>query len=197
MFGDYEAQRHWMEITLHTPWAGGTARRRRTTPDTGVWTTLPDGVPELGVRPRRGVVRARGRGARHVPRIRDFVQPPAHALERRRLRPHLLLPRRLRLHPRLLRRPRDARPDVVGARGGARRARGRPHRPRLFQYNGISLETVTAAAAAVVSDRDLLGAALFSLALNHKQMSLYYAPAFSRTCSASAFDAHTRRQGAR
>ena len=47
-----------------------------------------------------------------------------------------------------------------------------------FQYNGISLGLVAAAAAAVVSDRDLLGAALFSLALNHKQMSLYYAPAF-------------------
>ena len=63
------------------------------------------------------------------------------------------------------------------------------------RYNGISLGLVAAAAAAVVSDRDLLGAALFSLALNHKQMSLYYAPAFSRTCSASAFDATHARAG--
>ena len=34
------------------------------------------------------------------------------------------------------------------------------------------------AAAAVASGRHLLGSGLFCLALNHKQMALYYAPAF-------------------
>ena len=34
------------------------------------------------------------------------------------------------------------------------------------------------AAAAVASGRHLLGSCLFCLALNHKQMALYYAPAF-------------------
>ncbi|KAG8380834.1 hypothetical protein BUALT_Bualt06G0057700 [Buddleja alternifolia] len=47
-----------------------------------------------------------------------------------------------------------------------------------FQYNCISLGLTTAAVAAILSDRDLVGSMLFSLALNHKQMSAYYAPAF-------------------
>ncbi|KAG2489811.1 hypothetical protein HYH03_011760 [Edaphochlamys debaryana] len=47
-----------------------------------------------------------------------------------------------------------------------------------FQYNCISLGCTLAAVAAIGSGRRLLGAALFCLALNHKQMSLFYAPAF-------------------
>lgn len=47
-----------------------------------------------------------------------------------------------------------------------------------FQYNGISLGLSLGAAAAVAADRDLLGSALFVAAINHKQMSLFYAPAF-------------------
>lgn len=35
-----------------------------------------------------------------------------------------------------------------------------------------------AAAAAVASRRHALGSVLFCMSLNHKQMSLYYAPAF-------------------
>jgi ALG6, ALG8 glycosyltransferase family len=35
-----------------------------------------------------------------------------------------------------------------------------------------------AAAAAVASGREVLGSVLFCLALNHKQMTMYYAPAF-------------------
>ena len=34
------------------------------------------------------------------------------------------------------------------------------------------------AAAAIAAGRQLLGSFLFCLALNHKQMTLYYAPAF-------------------
>lgn len=47
-----------------------------------------------------------------------------------------------------------------------------------FQYNCISLGLTVAAVAAILSDRDFLGSILFSLALNHKQMSAYLAPAF-------------------
>ena len=35
-----------------------------------------------------------------------------------------------------------------------------------------------AAAAAVAAGREVLGSVLYCVALNHKQMSLYYAPAF-------------------
>lgn len=38
------------------------------------------------------------------------------------------------------------------------------------QYNCISLGLTTAAVAAILSDRDVVGSTLFSLALNHKQV---------------------------
>nr|XP_027076689.1 probable dolichyl pyrophosphate Man9GlcNAc2 alpha-1,3-glucosyltransferase isoform X2 [Coffea arabica] len=47
-----------------------------------------------------------------------------------------------------------------------------------FQFNCISLGLTVAAVAAILSDRDVVGSVLFSLALNHKQMSAYFAPAF-------------------
>lgn len=47
-----------------------------------------------------------------------------------------------------------------------------------FQYNCISLGAAAAAAAAVGAGHESLGSALFVLALNHKHMSLYLAPAF-------------------
>ncbi|CAH9067209.1 unnamed protein product [Cuscuta europaea] len=47
-----------------------------------------------------------------------------------------------------------------------------------FQYNCISLGLAVAAVCAILCDRDLVGSMLFTLALNHKQMSAYFAPAF-------------------
>jgi alpha-1,3-glucosyltransferase len=47
-----------------------------------------------------------------------------------------------------------------------------------FQYNCIGLGLAAGAAAAVARRRHLLGAALFAASLNHKQMGLYFAPAF-------------------
>lgn len=40
-----------------------------------------------------------------------------------------------------------------------------------FQYNNLSLGLTLGAVAAIASGRQLLGAALFSLSLNHKQAS--------------------------
>ncbi|CAL9044052.1 unnamed protein product [Musa banksii] len=48
----------------------------------------------------------------------------------------------------------------------------------FFQYNCISLGFTLGAIAAVLSQNDFAASALFSLAINHKQMSLYFAPAF-------------------
>ncbi|XP_061979533.1 probable dolichyl pyrophosphate Man9GlcNAc2 alpha-1,3-glucosyltransferase [Populus nigra] len=47
-----------------------------------------------------------------------------------------------------------------------------------FQYNCISLGLTLGAVAAVLSRKNLLACVLFCLSLNHKQMSAYYAPAF-------------------
>ncbi|MCL7025941.1 hypothetical protein MKW94_012525 [Papaver nudicaule] len=47
-----------------------------------------------------------------------------------------------------------------------------------FQYNCISLGLTVGAVAAIFSKNELVACTLFSLALNHKQMSAYFAPAF-------------------
>jgi alpha-1,3-glucosyltransferase len=47
-----------------------------------------------------------------------------------------------------------------------------------FQYNCISLGLCALAAAAIAADYQILGSICYCLALNHKQMSLFYAPAF-------------------
>lgn len=47
-----------------------------------------------------------------------------------------------------------------------------------FQYNCISLGLSTAAAVAIAAGHDIPGSILFSLSLNHKQMGLFFAPAF-------------------
>lgn len=47
-----------------------------------------------------------------------------------------------------------------------------------FQYNCIGLGLALAGAAAAAAGREVLASLLFSLSLNHKQMVLYYAPAF-------------------
>jgi alpha-1,3-glucosyltransferase len=47
-----------------------------------------------------------------------------------------------------------------------------------FQFNGLGLGLSAAAAAAAASDWRILGSVLFTCALNHKQMALFFAPAF-------------------
>ena len=47
-----------------------------------------------------------------------------------------------------------------------------------FQYNCIGLGLAAGAAAAIGGGRKLLGSFLFCLSLNHKQMGLFFAPAF-------------------
>jgi alpha-1,3-glucosyltransferase len=47
-----------------------------------------------------------------------------------------------------------------------------------FQYNNVSLGLALGAAAALLENHDLTASFLFCLSLNFKQMSLYYAPVF-------------------
>jgi alpha-1,3-glucosyltransferase len=70
-----------------------------------------------------------------------------------------------------------------------------------FQYNCISLGFALAAAAAISRGWHILGSVLFCGALNHKQMSLYYAPAFfahllGRCFQARSFVGKVRHVGA-
>ena len=47
-----------------------------------------------------------------------------------------------------------------------------------LQFNGIGLGLSAAAAAAAATDKRILSSILFTAALNHKQMAMYFAPAF-------------------
>jgi alpha-1,3-glucosyltransferase len=47
-----------------------------------------------------------------------------------------------------------------------------------FQYNNVSLGLTVFAIAAIISDRNLIGSGLFVLAINYKQMELYHALPF-------------------
>lgn len=47
-----------------------------------------------------------------------------------------------------------------------------------FQYNAISLSLALFGISFILEDYDIIGSIFFSLSLNFKQMSLYYAPAF-------------------
>lgn len=47
-----------------------------------------------------------------------------------------------------------------------------------FQYNNVSIGLAILAIGLILRDYDILGAVAFSLSLNYKQMTLYYAPAF-------------------
>mmetsp|Transcript_36369 Transcript_36369/g.145362 ORF Transcript_36369/g.145362 Transcript_36369/m.145362 type:complete len:469 (-) Transcript_36369:2552-3958(-) len=51
-----------------------------------------------------------------------------------------------------------------------------------FQYNGVSLGLFVAALASVVSERDVLGSFLFTLSVNFKHLTLYYVPALACYC---------------
>lgn len=47
-----------------------------------------------------------------------------------------------------------------------------------FQYNCISLGLAALAAVAIIKQKHVLGSVMYCLSLNHKQMGLFYAPAF-------------------
>ena len=185
MFGDYEAQRHWMEITLHTPL--GEWYRQTPSNDLGYWGLDYPPLTAYQSWAYGRVVAAFEPAAVALGTSRGHETPSSRLL----MRWSVVVSDLIFFFPGVY---AFVRAFYAAPRASA--AREPPARTSWalavalvapagvlvdhghFQYNGISLGLVAAAAAAVVSDRDLLGAALFSLALNHKQMSLYYAPAF-------------------
>ena len=177
-FGDYEAQRHWMEITVHTPtkdWYRETENNPMEHwgldyPPLSAYQSWLCGKAIQLVEPEAvELVASRGYESqsskaymRWSAVLSDalFLFPGALACigtlyKRRRLEQRLWALASVLLQPALL---------LID----------HGH----FQYNGISLGLAAGAAAAILNNRTFLGAVLFSLSLNHKQMSLYYAPAF-------------------
>ncbi|KAG9458249.1 hypothetical protein H6P81_002757 [Aristolochia fimbriata] len=175
MYGDYEAQRHWMEITLHTPsiyWYHNTSTNPLSYwgldyPPLTAYQTRAHGLflnyflpPSVALVPSRGHKKLLMRCTVLLSDALVFF-PAAiyfilvYCVHRGKKDASLWLLAMILLNPGL----------IVIDHGH-------------FQYNCISLGFTVGAVAAVLAKHDLLASVLFSLALNHKQMSAYFAPAF-------------------
>jgi len=177
MYGDFEAQRHWLEVTTALPlrdWYRNTTDNDLqywgldypplTAYGSLLWGRLAQFVG-LG-----DVVALHSSRGCETPRARLFMRmsvvlsdvavffPAALAFS---LRFHLQRDRQLRALALLV-----LQPGLLLIDHGH------------FQYNGVSLGLALAAVALVHAGRDVLGSVAFVLSMLYKQMSLYYAPAF-------------------
>ncbi|GAQ86987.1 alpha-1,3-glucosyltransferase [Klebsormidium nitens] len=177
-FGDYEAQRHWMEITLHTPvreWYSETPQNNLTYwgldyPPLTAYQSYLHGLFVSAFEPEAvGLESSRG-----------YETPSSKLL----MRWTVLLSDVLVFFPAAWWFVRA----YYGGRSGTEQAWAlsilllQPASLLVdhghFQYNCISLGFALAAAAAIIQEYEVVGSVLFCLSLNHKQMSMYLAPAF-------------------
>ncbi|CAL5225224.1 g8012 [Coccomyxa viridis] len=177
MYGDYEAQRHWMEITTNLPVSEWYAETKQN--NLSYWGL---DYPPLSAYQ-----------SWLYGKVIERLDPDAMALgeshgyesadSKRYMRQSVMISDLIVLVPALLACRR------VFCRGSAEKGDlmllGSLMQPALllidhghFQYNSISLGLAAGAAAAVASGKDVLGSILFCLAMNHKQMAMFYAPAF-------------------
>ncbi|XP_020600071.1 probable dolichyl pyrophosphate Man9GlcNAc2 alpha-1,3-glucosyltransferase isoform X2 [Phalaenopsis equestris] len=182
MYGDYEAQRHWMEITLHTPareWYRNTSAN-----NLSYW-----GLDYPPLTAYQSLAHAL---------LVNFWMPESLALNTSRgFESHgskLLMRWTVLVSDLLVFFPAAVCFVVVYCRRfGGNGGEGSSAwllamillNPCLilidhghFQYNCISLGLTIGAIAAILSRHEFIASVLFSLAINHKQMSMYYAPAF-------------------
>ena len=189
MFGDFEAQRHWMEITIHTPlreWYVSTKANDLKYwgldyPPLTAYQSWLYGKCVAALEPEAvRLTTSRGyetdsskRIMRYSVIVSDavFLLPAAYAFVRAWYGVGVSSRRTAKS------RGVDAKRAWAFATLATAPAQiliDHGH----FQYNGISLGLTMYAVAAVLRDNDVLGSILFVCALNHKQMSLYFAPAF-------------------
>ncbi|XP_010553919.1 PREDICTED: probable dolichyl pyrophosphate Man9GlcNAc2 alpha-1,3-glucosyltransferase [Tarenaya hassleriana] len=180
-FGDFEAQRHWMEITTNLP--VGDWYRNSTDNDLSYWGL--DYPPLTAYQSYAHGIFLR----RFNPQSVDLFSSRGHEsyLGKLLMRWTVLSSDALIFFPAVL--------FFVLAYHRTRSTSGRSEvawhiamvllNPCLilidhghFQYNCISLGFTVGAIAAVICQSEVLTCALFTLALSHKQMSAYFAPAF-------------------
>ncbi|KAL4435016.1 hypothetical protein ABPG77_003841 [Micractinium sp. CCAP 211/92] len=178
-YGDYEAQRHWMEVTVNLPpdqWY-----RNSSANDLSWWGL--DYPPLSGYQSwlTGQYVRLREPAAVELEKSRGYESPSSKSLMRQTVLASdaaVFLPAAA----------------AAAAAFGSGSSSARQRLPALaallfnpaailidhghFQYNCIGLGLALAGAAAAAAGREVLASLLFSLSLNHKQMGLYYAPAF-------------------
>ncbi len=184
MFGDFEAQRHWMEVTVNLPlgeWYWHTKRNDLLYwgldyPPLTAYVSYMFGrlaqwlVPEL-------VELATSRGCEssgcvnfmrmsvilcdflvYIPAaawIASTIPAPTERKKSKRISTYESLMLCVALHP-------------------TRLLIDHGH----FQYNGVCIGLTLIAMVSICRDYDVLGSILFCMALNFKQMTLYYAPVF-------------------
>jgi len=169
MFGDYEAQRHWQEVTVNIPlesWYSNT-----TDNDLLYW-----GLDYPPLTAYHSLVM--GRVAASI----NSSYTALHASRGMETQAHKLLMRisviagdLLVYLPACYSYSRDVSSSLISLAlypGIILIDHGH------FQYNSISLGLFIAAVSAIFNHRDCLGSLLFTLALNYKQMELYHALPF-------------------
>ncbi|XP_058075190.1 probable dolichyl pyrophosphate Man9GlcNAc2 alpha-1,3-glucosyltransferase [Magnolia sinica] len=178
MYGDYEAQRHWMEVTLNTPpkdWY-----RNSSANDLSYW-----GLDYPPLTAYQSYAHSLLLHSFHPPSVALFASRGHESpLGKLLMRWTVLSSDIFIFFPAALyfvavyyagRSEKDSvwqlamillNPGLILIDHGH------------FQYNCISLGLTLAAVAAILSKHELVASVLFSLALNHKQMSAYFAPAF-------------------
>ncbi|ELR22906.1 glucosyltransferase [Acanthamoeba castellanii str. Neff] len=168
MYGDYEAQRHWMEVTINLP---VTDWYRNTTHNDLLYWGLD--YPPLT--------------AYHswlMGHIGKWLEPESMALFTSR--GYESVTSKLFMRGTVIAADLAVfLPAVYAFVNTYYASLSWSKRPALllidhghFQYNGTSLGLVLWAVVFILRGRDILGTVFFCLALNYKQMSLYYAPAF-------------------
>ena len=195
MFGDFEAQRHWMELTIALP--VGDWYRQTTANDLQYWGL---DYPPLSayvswlcgkafeVWEPAAVALTSSRGY-ETPTAKLFMRLSVLAFDVMIYLPALVLFFR-HVQPSF-----EARRCAEGSAREQRRSAAQPHSTHLlllallqpalilidhghFQYNSVSLGFALWAVLALDGGWHMVGSALFCLALNFKTMALYFAPAF-------------------
>uniref|UniRef100_A0A7S1XQQ6 dolichyl-P-Glc:Man9GlcNAc2-PP-dolichol alpha-1,3-glucosyltransferase n=1 Tax=Phaeomonas parva TaxID=124430 RepID=A0A7S1XQQ6_9STRA len=191
MYGDYEAQRHWMEVTWNLPvrdWYFDTPENDLQYwgldyPPLSAFFALGVGRVSAWFEPA-SVELGASRGY-DTPAHRAFMRASVYLTDLVVYLPAALLLARLLFPEARVSTGRGAR--TLDANLSARRlsAAAMVFCPSLllidhghFQYNGVGIGLALAAAACLLASRRWLACVLFSLSLNFKQMALFYAPVF-------------------
>ncbi|KAJ9515793.1 hypothetical protein QJQ45_008688 [Haematococcus lacustris] len=177
-YGDYEAQRHWLELTVNLPpqlWYTNSSVNPGSYwpldyPPLSGWQSWLHGHWLAAVEPKAVALTSshgyESSSSKRVMRATVLASdlavffPAAWAVARVLHGPHPCAARVWTLASLLL------SPALLIIDHGH------------FQYNCLSLGAAAGAAAAILWGAPVLGSLLYCLALNHKQMALYYAPAF-------------------
>lgn len=187
MFGDYEAQRHWMEVAVALPiqdWYRSTDQNDLQywgldyPPLTAFWAKITGWLAAITVPPLVQWEASRGTQGETAPGAKIFMRLTVLAGDLLLYVPAVVAFAAL---------AQQRRPQVGGGPkdGNQSAAAWLLLLPSLiiidhghFQYNSISLGLALLAAVLMARRRHVAAAAAFALSLNYKQMLLYFAPVF-------------------